>query len=180
VLAGAAQLSMLSLVEQHASWLVVVLTGLVVNVRFALYSIALAPGFKDFPVRWRFVLPYLMTDQTAALSLHYFSENPDPVARRWYYLGVGLGVAATWWGGTIAGITLGSAIPPGIDVAFAVPLVFVVLLIPALVDRPGVMAAAVAVVVTVVASPLPHGLNTVLGAVAGFLLGAIADRREPA
>jgi 4-azaleucine resistance transporter AzlC len=177
VLAGAAQLSMLSLMHAHAPWLVVVLTGLVVNVRFALYSIALAPGFKDFPAGWRFALPYLMTDQTAALSLQYFTENPDPVARRWYYAGVGLGVAATWWAGTIAGVTLGHAMPASLDIAFSIPLVFVVLLVPTLADRPGVIAAVVATIVTVAGAPLPHGLNTVVGAVAGVLSGALADRR---
>jgi 4-azaleucine resistance transporter AzlC len=177
VLAGAAQLSMLSLVKSHASGVVVVLTGLVVNVRFALYSMALAPGFKEFPARWRYGLPYLMTDQTAALSLHYFTEHPDPVARRWYYLGAGALTALVWWAGTLAGITLGGAIPPGIDIAFTVPLVFVVLLVPTLIDRPGIAAALAAILVTVATVSLPHGLNTVLGAGAGVVAGAIADRK---
>lgn len=177
VLAGAAQLSMLSLIRSHASWVVIVLTGLVVNIRFALYSMALAPGFKEFPARWRYVLPYLMTDQTAALSLQYFNDNPDPVARRWYYLGAGALTALVWWAGTLVGITLGTAIPPSIDIAFTVPLVFVVLLVPTLIDRPGIVAALAAAVVTVATTSLPHGLSTVLGAGVGVALGAIADRR---
>jgi len=177
VLAGAAQLTMLSLIESHASWAVVVLAGLVVNVRFALYSIALAPAFKDFPRWWRFGLPYLMTDQTAALSLHYFTITPDSATRRWYYLTVGLGVAAAWWAGTIAGITIGGAIPASIDIAFTVPLVFVILLVPTLVDRPALVAAVVGAGVTVATASLPHGLNTVTGAGAGVVVAALADRR---
>jgi len=178
VLAGAAQLSMLSLLESHATWIVVVVTALVINLRFALYSMALAPGFREFPARWRLCLPYLMTDQTAALSLRYFSANPDPVARRWYFLGTGLGVAAVWWAGTIAGVTLGGAIPDSIDIAFAVPLVFVVLLVPSLIDRPGLVAAAVGAGVSLAAASLPHGLNIVVGAGAGVAAGAFADRRR--
>jgi predicted branched-subunit amino acid permease len=177
VLAGAAQLSMLSLMESRASWMVVVGTGLIVNLRFAMYSIALAPGFAAFPRWWRLGLPYLMTDQTAALSLQYFAGQPDPVARRWYFLGVGLGVAGMWWAGTIAGVTLGGLIPPGIDIAFTVPLVFVVLLVPVLIDRPGVVGALVAGLVTVAASRVPHGLNIVIGAGAGLIAGALVDRR---
>jgi 4-azaleucine resistance transporter AzlC len=177
VLAGAAQLSMLSLIKSHASWVVIVLTGLVVNIRFALYSMALAPGFKEFPARWRYVLPYLMTDQTAALSLQYFTEQSNPVARRWYYLGAGLLTALVWWAGTLVGITLGTAIPPSIDIAFTVPLVFVVRLVPTLIDRPGIVAALAAAVVTVATTSLPHGLSTVLGAGVGVALGAIVDRR---
>ncbi|MCC7123408.1 MAG: AzlC family ABC transporter permease [Acidobacteria bacterium] len=177
VLAGAAQLTMLSLIETSAPWVVVVVAGLVVNVRFALYSIALAPAFKEFPPRWRFALPYFMTDQAAALSLHYFTTTTDPVARRWYYLSVGSGIAVVWWIGTIVGITLGRAIPPSIDIAFTVPLVFVVLTVPTLIDRPGIIAAAVGAAVTVVTASLPYGLNTVIGAAAGVLIAAIADRR---
>lgn len=177
VLAGAAQLSMLSLVKAHASWVVVVLGGLVVNVRFALYSIALAPAFTAFPPRWRYGLPYLMTDQTAALSLHYFTIEADPVARRWYYFGAGLLTACVWWAGTIAGLTLGTAIPPSIDIAFTVPLVFVVLLIPTLLDRPAVVAAAAAAGTTLVAASLPGGLNTALGAAVGVVAGAWVERR---
>jgi 4-azaleucine resistance transporter AzlC len=176
VLAGAAQLTMLSLLESGASWAVVVLAGLVVNVRFALYSIALAPAFKDFPRWWRFGLPYLMTDQTAALSLHYFTTTPDAEIRRWYYLTVGLGVAAAWWAGTIAGLTLGGSIPSSIDIAFTVPLVFVILLVPTLIDRPGLVAAVVGAGVTVATATLPHGLNTVIGAGAGVLVAALVDR----
>ncbi len=177
VLAGAAQLTMLSLIETSAPWVVVVVAGLVVNVRFALYSIALAPAFKAFPPRWRFALPYFMTDQAAALALHYFTTTTDPEARRWYYLSVGFGIAVVWWIGTIVGITLGRAIPPGIDIAFTVPLVFVVLIVPTLIDRPGVIAAVAGAAVTVVTASLPYGLNTVAGAAAGVVIAALADRR---
>lgn len=176
VLAGAAQLSMLSLIEAKAPPAIVVLTALVVNLRFALYSVALAPAFAAFPAAWRYALPYLMTDQAAALSLQYFAETPDPDARRGYYLGVGLGIASTWWAGTIVGVTLGSAIPPSFDVAFTVPLVFVVLLVPTLADRASVVAGGVAAVTTVLAARLPHGLNTVAGAAAGVLVAALFDR----
>jgi 4-azaleucine resistance transporter AzlC len=177
VFAGAAQLTMLSLIASHASWVVVVLAGLIVNVRFALYSIALAPAFKDFPSRWRFGLPYLMTDQAAALSLHYFTTHPHPDERRWYYFAVGLGVAVVWWLGTVIGVTLGGSIPASIDIAFTVPLVFVVLLVPTLIDRPAIVAAVVGAATTVGTAWVPHGLNTVIGAAAGVLVAAVVDRR---
>ncbi len=160
----------------HASWVVVITAGLVVNLRFALYSVALAPAFRDFPPRWRFSLPYLMTDQAAALSLQYFADNPDPAARRWYYLAAAAGIALVWWAGTLVGVFLGGSIPAGIDVAFSVPLVFVVLLVPTMIDVPGVVAVAVAGATTVATVQLPNGLNTVVGAGAGFAVAAIVER----
>lgn len=180
VLAGAAQLSMLSLMQEHSSAIVVIAAGLVINARFALYSMALAPAFRDFPARWRFSLPYLMTDQTAALSLQYFQAHPDPIERRWYYFGCGIGIAAVWWAGTLAGIFLGSTIPPSIDIAFTVPLVFVVLLVPSLLDRPAWAAALVAAGVTVATASMPQGLNALAGAAAGVAAGAAIEWRRRA
>lgn len=176
VLAGAAQLSMLSLMQEHASAIVVIAAGLVINARFALYSMALAPAFKDFPAPWRFALPYLMTDQVAALSLQHFAERADPVERRWYYLGTATGIVAAWWAGTLAGVFLGGAIPPSIDIAFTVPLVFVVLLVPSLIDRPSWAAAVVGAGVTAATASMPQGLNTLVGAAAGVAAGALAER----
>ncbi|MCA9852191.1 MAG: AzlC family ABC transporter permease, partial [Dehalococcoidia bacterium] len=71
IIAGAAQLSLVGLIGDGAPWLVAVGTALVINARFALYSAALAPAFRAFPRAWRFALPYMMTDQAAALSLDY-------------------------------------------------------------------------------------------------------------
>jgi predicted branched-subunit amino acid permease len=176
VMAGAAQLSMLSLIERHASWVVVIAAAIVINLRFALYSIALAPAFKDFPPRWRFTLPYVMTDMAALRSLQYFEQQTDPVARRWYYLASSLTIASMWWAGTVAGVVFGAAIPPGIDVGFMVPLAFVVLIAPGLTDRASIAAALAASVATVAVTGLPSGLNTIAGAAAGVAAGALADR----
>ncbi|MEZ5287839.1 MAG: AzlC family ABC transporter permease [Vicinamibacterales bacterium] len=179
VLAGAAQLSMLSLIERDASWVVIVAAALVINLRFALYSVALAPAFRPFPARWRVGLPYLMTDQTAALSMRFFGDERDPVVRRWFFLGAGLGIAVVWWVGTIVGLTLGAAIPSSIDIAFTVPLVFVVLVVPTLVDAPALTAAVAGGGVALASAGLPNGLNILAGAAAGVVAGAIVDRWRP-
>jgi predicted branched-subunit amino acid permease len=72
---------------------------------------------------------------------------------------------------------LGGSIPASIDIAFTVPLVFVVLLVPSLIDRPGIVAAMVGAGMTVATAWVPHGLNTVIGASAGVLVAAVVDRR---
>ncbi|MGE3276640.1 MAG: AzlC family ABC transporter permease [Vicinamibacterales bacterium] len=180
VLAGAAQLSMLQLMVDHASWVIVIATGLVINARFALYSAALAPAFKDFPAPWRFVLPYFMTDQAAALALQYFRGQDDPTARRWFYLTTAVVITTFWWIGTITGVLAGAALPASLDIGFIVPLVFIVLIVPTLLDRPAVLAALVAATVTVVSRGLPNGVNILLGAGLGIGVAAIVDRRPRA
>lgn len=171
VLAGAAQLSMLDLIDDHAAWAVVVATGLVVNARFALYSAALAPAFAAFPRRWRYGLAYLLTDQAAAIALQYYEGVDDPRRRRWFFLAGGLTFASSWWVGTIVGVVAGSSIPDALQIEFAVPLMFLALLVPVLRDRPSVMAATVGAAVSIAAAPLPNGLNILLGAVAGIAAG---------
>lgn len=172
VFAGAAQLSLLALIESDASWAVAVGTALVINARHALYSAALAPAFGAFPVRWRLALSYLMTDQASTISLQHYLGERDPVRRRWFFLGAGLLLAVTWWIGTVAGVVVGASIPEQLDIGFAVPAMFIALVVPTLVDRPSVVAAAVGGAVTVLAAPLPNGLNIICGALAGIAVGS--------
>ena len=82
ILAGAAQLGLLSLLDEGTAWPLVIGTALSTNERFVLYSTALAPAFRSFPVGWRLGLPYLLTDQAASLALVHFESEHDPVRRR--------------------------------------------------------------------------------------------------
>ncbi len=179
VIAGAAQLSLVSLIDADAAWTVAVGTALVINARFVLYSAALAPAFSEFPHRWRWGLPYLMTDQAASMGLAYFETEQLPYKRRWFFLSAGLLFTAGWWVGTVAGVALGATIPAGIDIAFAVPAMFIALLVPNLTGRPAIVAAIVAAATTVIAAPLPNGLNIIVGALAGIAVGRTALRPEP-
>ena len=63
---------------------------------------------------------------------------------------------------------------------FAVPLVFLVLLVPTLTHAHAVVAAAVGGLATVSALELGVGpLSVMVGAVAGVLAGALADHDRP-
>lgn len=177
VLAGAAQLSLLSSIDQDAAWPLAVGTALLINARFVLYSTALAPAFRTFPAPWRLGLPYLLTDQTASLSLIHFEDEPDPLCRRWWYLGAGLLFASGWWVGTIVGTFGGDLLPEQLDIGFAIPAMFIALLVPALVDRPAVVAALVAGAVAVATSGLPSGLNVIAAAFAGIVSGRLIAPR---
>ncbi len=176
VLAGAAQLSIVSLLDGGSSWALAVGTALVINARFVLYSAALAPAFSEFPARWRFGLAYLMTDQAASLGINEFERERDPEWRRWFFLGAGLFFCSGWWIGTVVGVLLGAALPASLDIGFAVPAMFIALLVPALVDRPALAAAAAGGAAAVAAAPLPSGLNVIIGAVVGIAAGAVLRR----
>ncbi len=177
ILAGAAQLSLLELMFD-ASWAVAVGTALVINLRFVLYSAALSPSFAEFPAKWRFTLPYLMTDQAASISILEYERVEDPLWRRWFYLGGGLSFASAWWAGSAAGIAFGGTIPDSWQIQFAFPLMFIALLMPTLRNRPAIVAALAGGAITVASKDLPNGLNICLGAIAGVAAGSLVPTGE--
>jgi len=175
IFAGAAQLATVQLLNDGTALAVVVLTALVINIRHLMYSAALAPAFRDFPPRWRAALPYLLTDQTFAVSTLRFERATDPVYRRWFFFGTGVALWVPWQLSTLTGVVLGAQIPESLGLGFAIPLVFLVLLIPVVQTRPGLIAAIVGGGVAVLASGAPYGLGLVVGAVAGIAAGVVAE-----
>ncbi len=176
IFAGAAQLVTVQLIDSGTSLAVVVITALVVNVRHLMYSAAMAPHFRDFPRRSRIFLPYLLTDQAFAVSMLRYETATDPSYKRWYYTGAGFTLWASWQVSTVAGVVLGAQIPESLGLEFAIPLVFLVLLIPVVQTRPGLVAGVVGGVIAVVASSAPYGLGLVIGAMAGVLAGVVVER----
>jgi predicted branched-subunit amino acid permease len=166
--AGAAQLALMDLLERGAPWLIILGTVAVVQARFALYSASLAPVYKVFPRRWRIVLAYLLTDQAASFQKHFTPLIPDPVRRRWFFLGgasLFTGLAA---GGALLGIVVGPVIPASWQIGFIVPLMFLAIILRTVSDRPGIMAAVIAAAVAVVARDLPYGANVIVATLAGI------------
>ncbi len=173
IVAGAAQIAIVEQVRVGAPAIIAIVTALVINTRYALYSAALAPLYSAFPLRWRLGLAHLMSDQSAVISALHAHEWPDPVRRRWFFLGVSLIFIAGWVAGTAAGIALGPVIPPAWQIGFIVPLMFIAVVVPALRTWPAITAVAVAITVVIVAKDLPYGLNVLLGSLLGIALGSL-------
>jgi len=179
IFAGAAQLATLQLVDAGAVAAVVVATALIINARFLMYSAALTPSFREFPATWRFALPYLMTDQAFALSITRFPDATDPVYRRRYFLGAGGLLWVVWQTATLTGVIVGGRIPEAWPIDFTVPLVFLVLLVPAVTKKPDVVAALVAGGIAVAAHDAPYGLGLMVAACSGIAAGVITRRFSP-
>lgn len=177
IFGGAAQLVTIELSNGGAAAIVIVATALVVNARHLMYSAALAEPFRDFPPPWRYGLPYVMTDQAFAVSITRYASVDDPVYRRWFFFGAGSALWIPWQITTATGALAGALIPQSWSLDFAIPLVFMVLMIPALARKPGVLAAVVGAVVAVVAQDVPYRLGLIIAALAGIAAGVIAERR---
>lgn len=175
--AGAAQLAMIEMLGAAAPLALVVLTGLVVNLRYVMYSATFSQYVKDYGPRWRAVLPALLIDITFAMAVTAADERPA-VDVRWYYLGVGIPLWIVWVGMTTVGAVVGAGVPPSWQLEFAVPLVFLALLAPAIRDRSTAVAGATGGIVAVALVGIPFNAGLLGGAVAGVVAGAVAGRGD--
>jgi 4-azaleucine resistance transporter AzlC len=171
--AGASQLAALELMASEAAVVVIVVTALIINARFAIFSASLAPHFSDFSSRWRWLLGVVLSTPASVLSLTRFGDD-EPVDARSYYLGAALTLWATWQIGSLLGIALGTRVPdlPGVD--FVVPLVFIGLLFSTIDDRSTTVAAVVGGVIAVAGIGLPLDLGFLVGTGVGLLAGQAA------
>jgi 4-azaleucine resistance transporter AzlC len=180
IYAGTAQLAATQLVAEAAPALIVVLTGLVVNLRFAMYSASLAPHFIGLSFRRRALLAYLMTDQSYALTIsrHGADGTASAITKARFYLGGAVAMWIVWLGATAAGFMLGSRVPPSWSLDFFVPLSFLALLVPGIRDRATTVAAATGAIVAVAASGLVFNLGLFAGAACGIAAGYIVEARR--
>jgi 4-azaleucine resistance transporter AzlC len=172
VAAGAAQLAAVQLISAGASAAVVILTVLVINLRFMLYGAYLAPHFRKLPLGWKGLLSYHLTDQAFAATITRFeegeTEEPD---KRWYFLGTGLAIWSTWQVATMAGVFLGAWVSEDLSLDFVLPLIFIALALPAIKDRTTGAAALSAGVAALFAAALPLNLGLIGAALVGILGG---------
>lgn len=175
VFAGAAQLAAIELLAQPAPVAVIVVTALMINLRFSMFSAGLAPHLRSLPTPWKMVSGFLLSTPSFVLSTSTF-ENDESVSRRWYYLGTGLPIWVVWVLSTIAGAAIGARVPPELQLDFVIPLVFIVLLFKLLDDRATWVAAGVAGVLTIGGELAPLNLGLIVAALTGMIAGLLADR----
>jgi 4-azaleucine resistance transporter AzlC len=180
VFAGASQLAAIDVLTGGGSALVAAVAAWTINLRMLLYSASIAPHFAEARPRRRALVAYLLTDQAFAVSITAWRDQRPDIDRRFaYYLGAGISLWVVWQLSTIAGGLVGNAVPESAQLDFAVPLVFLVLLVPSLINRSAVVAALVGGLGAVIGAEAGAGhLSILVGAVAGILAGAWAEEPE--
>ena len=173
---GAAQLAALELLGQSAPLGVIVATALMINLRFSMFSAAVAPYLQSLSLRWKWLSGYLLSTPSFVLSVAKFEEE-NPPSRRWYYLGTAFPVWASWQLSTLTGIVLGARIPDGLQLDFVIPLVFMALLFELLDARAARFVAVGAGVVAVSGATLPLNMGLFLATFVGVSVGLVVERR---
>lgn len=174
IFGGAAQLTLISLLGSGAAVTAAIGAALVVNARHLMYSGAIAPSFQNQP-RWMQLFgPYLLIDQVFAVAMLRRNDHPDVF--RIYYLTVGVTFWFVWQVMTGVGLLFGPMVPDSWHLHFAIPIMFIGLVVMGIDQFPKLLAAIVGAVVTLACADLPNRSGLLVGAMAGIVSGVVAER----
>ena len=173
IFGGASQLTLVTILAAGGAPFSALGAALAVNSRHLMYSAALSSRFTDQPRWFRWLAPYVLIDQQFALT-EPLKDDADDWRR--YYLTSGA-VFWTLWQSTVAlGIFLGPLVPDSWGLDFAVPLMFLGLVVVALNRLPAVVAAVSGGVGAWLFAGLPNNLSLLAGGLVGVVVGTLADR----
>jgi predicted branched-subunit amino acid permease len=173
--AGSAQLAALPLLVGHAPIWVTVLTALMVNLRFVIYSAALRPSLAALPLARRFGISYLIGDMSFVVYMRS-DHRREPATRSAYFLGLAAANFLPWHLGSFAGLLAAGRIPAAWGLDFAGMLALVALLVPMLVSRPGLAGCVVAGALSIALDALPARTGLVIATLAGIGAALVVER----
>jgi predicted branched-subunit amino acid permease len=177
ILAGAAQLMAVQMLEDGAAPVVIVLSALLINARIVLYSAAMAPWFRQESVGRRLLLAVPLIDQLYFTCAPRFERGDlDRRHRQAYYAGAAALLVAGWVVAQSVAILAGARVPEGVGLQIGAPLALAGLLAKSTANRPAMAAAAAAAFLAVVAVGLPNHSSVLVSAVGGIAVGAAVAR----
>lgn len=179
VLAGASQFTAVQLLSDNAPTIIVILSGLAVNLRMAMYSASLLPWLRDASGTQKAWVAYTLIDQSYALSIQHYERYPrlSVPQRLAYFAGTALVLCLPWMVATWVGATVGQAIPEEVALDFAMPITFLAMIAPMLRTIAHLAACFVAIVAALVLAGLPSGLGLLIAAPLGMATGALVEAR---
>lgn len=178
VFAGSSQIVLCQLLAGHAPLAVIFVTIAIVNLRHVLYSASVAPETRHLPGGWKALLAYLLTDEAYAVMMARVRTADASAYKHWFFFGSGLTLWSGWQLSTLAGLLLGSEIPPEWGFDFAVPLTFIALVVPAAHSRADWLAVTVAGAAALLLAALPFKLALIAATLLGVAGGVWMQRRQ--
>ena len=176
--AGLAQLVSLQLLLDDAALWVIVISGLIVNLRHIIYSASISKHFKSYSKGWKLLSSYLLIDQTYALAMAHFEAYPEEPYKQWFYFGIGALTWVTWLAALLIGFFVGALIPASWGLSFVIHVMFLGMLVSAIKGYPHLAAALVAATIAVLGVDLPHNLGLFVGILSGIVTGALLGRKQ--
>lgn len=169
ILAGAAQLTAIQMLDAGVAPLVIILSALMINARILLYSTSLAPWFRGESLGRRLLLAVPVIDQLHFTCVPRFEQGDlDRAGRIAFYAGAATWLLSAWIATNSAAILIGARLPDSAGLHIAAPLALAGLLAKSISDRRATTAAAVSAIVTVAAVGLPFRCAILVAAITGI------------
>ncbi len=178
ILAGAAQLMAVQMLDDGVAPFVIVFSALLINARIVLYSAAMAPWFRDESLGRRLLLAIPLIDPLYFVTSARFDRcDLDRRHRQAYYAGAATLLVTGWIVAQSVAIVAGARVPDGVGLHIGAPLALAGMLAKSTPTRPALIAAMAASVLVVVGAGLPFNSAVLFAAAGGIGLGALATRR---
>jgi 4-azaleucine resistance transporter AzlC len=169
VYAGSAQLATLPLIAEAAPMWVIFLTGLMINLRFVIFSVIIAPHFSHLKFWQRVFWGYMTGDVSMIYFMKRFPTEKPEIGKFAYMKGLFVANWIAWQIGSVAGILIGSEIPENWGVGFAGTLAILCVLLPMVLKQAALVGVIAASVIAVAAFHWPYQLGMVTAVVVGVL-----------
>lgn len=175
VYAATAQLGALPLIASGAPLWLIFVTGMVLNLRFVIFSAAVAPALHAQSLARRIVGGFLLTDTAFAVLGQRLAEARDPVWRWGYYIAPSLYGWVLWQSGVLVGVFGAGFFPRGWSLEFMGTIALLIMVVPMVRSRPMLVAALVGGLGAVFLRDLPLRLGLFAAIVLGIVAGFVAE-----
>lgn len=173
---GSGQFIAVGMLGAGAGISAILLTNFLVNLRYLLFSAAMAPHVKKLPTLIQSILAFGITDETFTLNMTQFDKQE---ADRDFMLGVNIFSQLSWVVNSAIGVAVGNIIP-NIDrfgISFALPAMFIALLLMQIKDRNTMLVAVIAGAISLAAAFITaNSINIIIATVIAATIGVILCR----
>ncbi|MCP5269525.1 MAG: AzlC family ABC transporter permease [Zoogloeaceae bacterium] len=175
VFAGTAQLGTLPLIASGAPLWLIVATALALNLRFVIFSAAIAQGFRGMGSGVRWLSGHLLTDGVFATCVAKMMETEDRHWRLGYYLVPSIWTWLLWQCFALIGVLAAGSIPKNWSLEFMATIALMLLLLPMAKMRPMLVAAAAGGAAAVMLKGMPLKLGLIAAIFIGIGAGFAAE-----
>lgn len=177
VLAGASQFTVVQLLSDNAPVWLVIVSGLTVNLRMAMYSASLVPWLRGASKGQKAWVAFTLIDQNYALAVQHYERFPGLSLKQKlaHFAGCAALICTAWIIFTWVGATIGKAIPDSIALDFAIPITFLAMIAPMLRTTAHLVACFTSIIAALIFAGLPSGLGLLIAAPIGMAAGAWAE-----
>ena len=176
VFGGSSQAVVAQFLQNSASIWVAVLSGLVVNLRLAIYSAAMAPKLRHLSTPKRMLGAAFLVDNIFVFMQQREHTHPHDKHLLWYYAGLAALLWPVWGIFCAVGVLAGNVVPASWQLDFAIPLSFIAMLAMNVRSLPLLAAVLVGGSTAVLLADFPLKLGLMAACFIGMAAGLLIEK----